>query len=114
MKKIVIGLYHLLSLAKKMKNTLAESKSEYTQLGQLTTYFKYAVGFAVATVIISSVALLLPEVNIGLAVVNTKTALLYDIANRIFSVLGIIIYSENLMFLALILRFMLNRQIWDE
>lgn len=93
-------------LAKKMAQTLSSPKSEYTQLGQLTTYFKYASGYAIATIIISSIVLLLPGLQIEDVIANSIM--------RILSILGLVLYTLNLLFLGMILRFMLNRQIWNE
>ena len=101
----MIGLINT-DLAKKMANTLAAPKSEFTQLGQLTIYFKRASGYAVATIVISSIFLLIPKMEASIAV--------FDVCLRVLSVLGLVVYALNLMFMGLILRFMLNRQIWNE
>ena len=101
----MIGLINT-DLAKKMANTLSAPKSEYTQLGQLTVYFKHASAYAVATIVISSIFLLVPELEVGSAV--------FDVCLRVLSVFGLVVYALNLMFMGLILRFMLNRQIWNE
>ena len=101
----MIGLINT-DLAKKMAKTLSAPKSEFTQLGQLTVYFKRASAYAVATIVISSIFLLIPEMEESSAVL--------DACLRLISVLGLVVYALNLMFMGLILRFMLNRQIWNE
>ena len=101
----IVGLINS-DLAKKMKKTVATKQSDKTQLGVLTTYFKHASACSVGTIIVSSVILL----------VDTSAVLgqiaLY--AWSVLSLLGLVLYAENLVFLTMILRFMLNRQIWND
>lgn len=101
----IIGLINT-DLAKKMAKTLSAPKSESTQLGQLTTYFRHASSYAIATIIISSIALIIPEPE--------APNLVMDTVKQVLSISGLMVYALNLMFLGLILRFMLNRQIWNE
>ena len=103
----IIGLINT-DLAKKMATTLSAPKSEYTQLGQLTAYFKHASAYAIATIIISSLILLVPEQQ-----PDTPNPVI-DILNQVLSVSGMMVYALNLLFLGLILRFMLHRQIWNK
>lgn len=92
------------NLAKKMAVTQTSAKSEFTQLGQLVIYFKYASVCAIATIVISSITLLIPtEVN----------KCMFQIVFECFSSIGFTVYTLNLFFLVVILRFMLNRQLWD-
>ena len=102
----ILGLINT-NLAKKMAVTPTHTKSEFTQLGQLVAYFKHASAYAVATIIFSSIALLLPVCPI-----DAKEKIL-QIILRFFSSSGFKVYALNLFFLIVILRFMLNRQIWD-
>ena len=102
----IIGLINT-DLAKKMAATLSAPKSEYTQLWQLTTYFSHASAYAIATIIISSIVLLIPEQEPGVE------NLVINVVNQILGISGVIVYALNLMFMGLILRFMLNRQIWN-
>lgn len=101
----IIGLINS-KLAKKMQGTVSTSHNDKTQLGVLTTYFKLATFYSVATIIISSIILLnpFPELIISTFVCYVREAL---------SICGLIVYAENLAFLVIIIRFMLNRQIWD-
>lgn len=100
----IIGLINT-DLAKKMAKTLSAPKSEFTQLGQLTVYFRQASAYAIATIVISSIFLLIPELEVR--------NIVFDTCMRVLSILGLIVYALNLLFLGLILRFMLNRQIWN-
>lgn len=93
-------------LGQKMAETVS-ANGDYTQLWVLRSYFKYALVYAVATIILSSLVLLLPEVN-------TETSLTACVLiNRVISALALAIYSVNLFFMGLTLKFMLNRQIWN-
>lgn len=99
----ILGLINT-NLAKKMAVTQTSAKSEFTQLGQLVIYFKYASVCAIATIVISSITLLIPtEVN----------KCMFQIVFECFSSIGFTVYTLNLFFLVVILRFMLNRQLWD-
>lgn len=93
-------------LAKKLATTPSSQNAEHTQLGQLTIYFKHASLYAIATIVISSIVLLLPEIDPK----NTIMCLVYQVV----SMVGLVVYALNLMFMGLIIRFMLNRQIWDQ
>ena len=53
------------------------------------------------------------ERKVNAAVAASAAELLHYLWSAL-SVLGIIAYAENLVFLAMIMRFMLNRQIWDK
>lgn len=99
----ILGLINT-NLAKKMATTRTHAKSEFTQLGQLVIYFKHASAYAITTIIISSITLLsFPEIPEGK----------YQIIAQCFSSVGFTVYALNLFFLIVILRFMLNRQLWD-
>lgn len=102
----IIGLINS-DLAKKMQKTVAGSQKDRTQLGVLTLYFKLASFCAIATIVISSIILLAEKPA------PSAAELLHYLWSAL-SVLGIIAYAENLVFLAMIMRFMLNRQIWDK
>lgn len=102
----IVGLINT-DLAKKMASTLSAPKSEHTQLGQLTTYFRHASAYAIATIIISSVSLLVPSPD------PDVESQIIEIINEVLSITGMMVYALNLMFLGLILKFMLNRQIWN-
>lgn len=94
----------IFNMAKKMAATQAHAKSEFTQLGQLVIYFKYASAYAIATIVISSITLLLPA---------EATKRIFQIIIQCLSSIGFTVYALNLFFLAVILRFMLNRQLWN-
>lgn len=96
-----------INLAKKMAATQAHAKSEFTQLGQLVIYFKYASAYAIATIVISSITLLIPA---DPAEVSKR---IFQIIIQCLSSIGFTVYALNLFFLAVILRFMLNRQLWN-
>lgn len=102
----MIGLINT-DLAKKMASTLSAPKSEHTQLGQLTTYFRHAFSYAIATIVISSIALLVPAPD-----PKSKSQLI-PIIHQVLSISGMTVYALNLIFLIFILRFMLNRQVWN-
>ena len=100
----ILGLINT-KLAKKMAVTQSYAKSEFTQLGQLVIYFKYASACAIATIVISSITLAIPiEINKCIS----------QIMLRCLSTIGFTVYVLNLFFLIVILRFMLNRQLWDD
>lgn len=89
-----------------MKNTVATPRNDKTQLGVLVLYFKIAIFFSVGTILVSSLILLLSFPN------NRESFIVVSIWS-VLSVIGLVFYVENLVFLIIILRFMLNRQIWD-
>lgn len=92
-------------LAKKMQKSIATWQKDKTQLGVLTQYFKIAVFYSIATIFVSSLILLVKAPN------PTEVVLSY--AWSILSLCGLVFYIENLVLLAMIIRFMLNRQIWN-
>ena len=77
---------------------------EYTQLWVLRRYFSNAVIASVLTIIASSLILLLPERRACDPMSN-----LY----RLASSLSLAVYAVNLVYMGFIMKFMLNRQIWD-
>ena len=89
----ILGLINT-NLAKKMAATQAHAKSEFTQLGQLVIYFKYASAYAIATIVISSITLLLPA---------EATERIFQIIIQCLSSIGFTVYALNLFFLAVIL-----------
>lgn len=99
----IIGLVNT-TLSQKMQKTISNSHTDKTQMGVLTSYLKKAISLSIGTIIISSLFLLFKDCGKGS----------YELIRRIMSVLGIVFYSENLLFLWMIIRFMLNRQIWNE
>lgn len=101
----VVGLINS-ELSKKMKKTVAASRNDKSQLGVLVSYFKIAIFFSISTILASSLILLLSPPNNEAC---TMTLFLWTL----LSVAGLVFYIENLTFLIIILRFMLNRQIWD-
>lgn len=90
------------TLGKKLA-TMQSKNPEYTQLWVLRKYFRNAIVFAVLTIIVSSINLLLPQQP------QEVTYCVY----QLLSLLSIAIYAVNLVFMGLILKFMMNRQIWD-
>ena len=93
----IIGLINS-ELAKRMKNTVATPRNDKTQLGVLVLYFKIAIFFSVGTI---------------LSFPNNRESFIVVSIWSVLSVIGLVFYVENLVFLIIILRFMLNRQIWD-
>lgn len=83
---------------------LPSKNPEYTQLWVLRAYFQNAVIFAVLTIVASSIILLMPE-SAKVESVNC--------AFQIVSSLSLAVYAANLVFMGFIMKFMLNRQIWD-
>lgn len=83
---------------------LPSKNPEYTQLWVLRAYFQNAVIFAVLTIVASSIILLMPE-SAKVESVNC--------AFQIVSSLSLAVYAVNLVFMGFIMKFMLNRQIWD-
>lgn len=77
---------------------------EYTQLWVLRRYFSNAVIASVLTIIASSLILLLPERRACDPMSN-----LYRLAPS----LSLAVYAVNLVYMGFIMKFMLNRQIWD-
>ena len=82
---------------------LPSKNPEYTQLWVLRGYFRDATIFAVLTIVASSVILLLPE----------EIPADFACAYQIFSSVSLAIYAVNLVFMGIIMKFTLNRQIWD-
>lgn len=101
----IIGLINT-DLAKKMQKTVATPQKDRTQLGVLTLYFKIASFCSIGTILISSLILIIPAPT-------PTTAQALSCAWSALSILGLVFYVENLVFLAIIMRFMLNRQIWN-
>ncbi|MFR3787378.1 MAG: hypothetical protein ACLTWR_08810 [Agathobaculum desmolans] len=93
-------------LAKKMKKTVAASRHDKSQLGILVSYFKIAIFFSVSTILLSSLILLLSAPN------DSSSSIIFSLWT-LLSIIGLVFYVENLVFLVIILRFMLNRQLWD-
>ena len=77
---------------------------EYTQLWVLRRYFSNAVIASVLTIIASSLILLLPERRVCDPMSN---------AYLLASSLSLAVYAVNLVYMGFIMKFMLNRQIWD-
>lgn len=101
-------------LAKNMAMTVDSHNHEKTQLGTLTSYFKSASCCAVLSIAISSIILLLPDT---FEVTLPKHSCQIDLISLIqpfFSITGFVVYVENIVFLCLILKFMLNREIWNK
>ena len=98
----VIGLINT-NLAKKMAKSIAPQDDTNTQLGVLVKYFKYAIFISIATIILSSLNLLFYYEDL-------VKILLY----RVFSAISLVVYFENLLFFIFIVKFILNRQIWDK
>ncbi len=90
-------------LAEKMRNTVVECGTR-TQLGVLTDYFKTALAFSINTIIISSIVLATPNPNLFLP------SFLWSILLK----LGLLFYTENIVCFIMIIRFVLNRQIWNK
>lgn len=103
----LIGLINT-GLSKKMKITPAKKNGDKSQLGVLTSYFKSAIFCSIGTIFISSLLLLANKSNV-IEQNQIASYVLY-----ITSICGLVFYIENLTFLAIITRFILNRQIWDE
>lgn len=101
----IIGLINS-DLAKKMQKTPDAKQKDRTQLGVLTRYFKLASLCSIATIVISSMMLLIPPAVLTFPIVVSYVW-------PAVSAIGIVVYAENLVFLAMIIRFMLNRQIWN-
>lgn len=98
----IVGLVNT-DLAKNMAKAPSSTSKEMTQLGLLTRYFKIATFFSLATIAISSMVLLVP--------LTCSCVAFYF--RFILSVVGLVFYTENLTLIAMIIRFMLNRQIWN-
>lgn len=77
---------------------------EYTQLWVLRKYFSNAIIASVLTIIASSLILLLPERRECEPMSN---------AYLLASSLSLAVYAVNLVYMGFIMKFMLNRQIWD-
>ena len=93
-------------LGEKLANTPALG-GEYTQLWILRAYFKNALFFAVATIVLSSLALLIPTID-----PNTTSKVIILIYRGV-SAFSLTVYAVNLFFMVATLKFMLNRQIWN-
>lgn len=85
---------------------LPSSNPEYTQLWVLRTYFHNAIFVAVFTIVLSSIVLLMPEIS-------NEMSTHFILGYHLFSALSLAIYAVNLVFMGFVLKFMLNRQIWN-
>lgn len=83
---------------------IPSNNPEYTQLWVLRKYFSNAVIASVLTIIASSLILLLPERRECQPISN---------AYLLLSSLSLAVYAVNLVYMGFIMKFMLNRQIWD-
>lgn len=83
---------------------MTSKNPEYTQLWVLRRYFSNAVIASVLTIIASSLILLLPERRECEPMSN---------AYLLASSLSLAVYAVNLVYMGFIMKFMLNRQIWD-
>lgn len=83
---------------------LPSKNPEYTQLWVLKRYFSNAVIVSVLTLIVSSVILLFPERPQNEPMSDTYL---------VVSSISLAVYAVNLAFMGFIMKFMLNRQIWD-
>ena len=99
----IIGLINS-KLAIKMQGVITTGGTK-SQLGILTSYFKTATFCAIVTIVVSSIVLLMP-------IPETVDSMLYFLWS-VLSKLGLLFYAENITFLVMIIRFILNRQIWD-
>ena len=93
-------------LSEKLAST-PTADGEYTQLWILRAYFKNALIFAVATIVLSSLALLIPPID------PTAASYGHILTYRTASAFGLAVYAVNLFFMCATLKFMLNRQIWN-
>ena len=93
-------------LGEKLASTPA-ANGEHTQLWVLRAYFKNALIFAVATIILSSLTLLAPEID------STTASQALILTYHVFSALSLAVYAVSLFFMCVTLKFMLNRQIWN-
>lgn len=87
--------------------TAPAADGEHTQLWIMRAYFEKALIYAGITIILSSIALLLPDMDYETAR-NLSICL-----HRLFSAVGLVVYALNLFYMGIILVFMLNRQIWN-
>lgn len=101
----IVGLINS-DLAKSMQRTTHQKKPDKTQLGVLVRYFEIAIFFSIGTIAISSTMLLIPELP-------SDAEMIFVRAVSLLSVCGLTFYVENIVFLGIIIRFMLNRQIWN-
>lgn len=93
----IVGLVKT-DLAKHMAKQLSSTSKEMTQLGSLTKYFKIATFFSIATIVISSIVLLIPP-----------TCSCFSHYFRSFlSIVGLVFYAENLVLSVMIIRFMFS------
>lgn len=83
---------------------LPSKNPEYTQLWVLRRYFSNAVIVSVLTIVASSIILLMPERPVCVPMSNPYL---------LVSSLSLAVYAVNLVFMGFIMKFMLNRQIWD-
>ena len=90
-----------------MAATQTHAKSEFTQLGQLVIYFKYARHMQLQLLSLVVLLFLIP------ADPAEASKRIFQIIIQCLSSIGFTVYVLNLFFLAVILRFMLNRQLWN-
>ena len=83
---------------------LPSKNPEYTQLWVLRRYFSNAVIVSVLTIVASSIILLMP---------GRPECVPMSSPYLLMSSLSLAVYAVNLVFMGFIMKFMLNRQIWD-
>ena len=93
-------------LGEKLAST-PTTNGEYTQLWILRAYFKNALIFSVATIVLSRLALLVPQLD------PTNASRVLIVTYRVVSALSLAVYTANLFYVCVTLKFMLNRQIWN-
>lgn len=101
----IIGLINS-DLSIKLRKTISSSQTDKTQLGILVIYFKIASAFSVLTIILSSLVLIIPK--------PAEDAKILIVGLHVLSTAGLMLYCENIVFLSIIIRFILNRQIWNK
>lgn len=101
----IVGLINS-DLARGMAKKESVKCSGKSELGVLSTYFKYAIACATITIALSTMALLTPIAGCATGVVSYCFRAFYSVA--------ICFYTENLVFLCLLVRFILNRQLWNQ
>lgn len=95
-------------IGSRLGETMAKTTApdgEHTQLWILRFYFKKALIYAIATIVVSSVVLLMPELD---REISSQMKIVFY---HMFSAIGLGIYAVNLFFMGITLQFILNRQI---
>ena len=90
------------AFSKSLKKMPDKEDPQKSMLGVLSSYLKWAGVFSVLTIIISSLYIIWPDFT----VTNTDIQAAYALASRAFSALSCSMFSVNIAFMSIIMKFL--------